>query len=85
MSRQKVEVMLEVLREMSPRDREVLTRFYLREQSQEQICRDMRLTDTQFRLLKSRAKARFGEIGKKKIDKRAFRQILLRTVACLLH
>jgi hypothetical protein len=30
----------------------------------------MGLTDTQFRLLKSRAKARFGELGRKKVTKR---------------
>jgi hypothetical protein len=29
----------------------------------------MDLTETQFRLFKSRAKARFGEIGKKKIPR----------------
>jgi RNA polymerase sigma-70 factor (ECF subfamily) len=37
----------------------------LKEQSQGQICREMDLSETQFRLLKSRAKAKFGEIGKK--------------------
>jgi RNA polymerase sigma-70 factor, ECF subfamily len=35
------------------------------EQSQEQICADMGLSYNQFRLLKSRAKARFGELGKR--------------------
>ena len=63
--REKVDVMLQVLRDMSPRDRDVLTRFYLYENSQEQICREMKLTATQFRLLKSRAKARFSELGRK--------------------
>jgi hypothetical protein len=33
-------------------------RSYLYEQSPEQICREMRLTPTQYRLLKSRSKAR---------------------------
>jgi RNA polymerase sigma-70 factor, ECF subfamily len=65
---QKVDVMLRVLSEMSPRDREVLTRFYLYEQSQELICRDMKLSPTQFRLLKSRAKARFAELGRKTLE-----------------
>ena len=45
--------------------REVLDRFYVLEQSKEKICRDMNLTKTQYRLLKSRAKARFGEMGRK--------------------
>jgi RNA polymerase sigma factor (sigma-70 family) len=55
-----------VMAALSQRDREVLTRFYLQEESQDQICKEMGLTETQFRLLKSRAKARFGELGRKK-------------------
>jgi RNA polymerase sigma-70 factor, ECF subfamily len=61
------ELMQKVLRGISPRDREILTRFYLHEQSQEQICEEMGLTETQFRLLKSRAKARFGAMGKRRL------------------
>jgi len=60
-----------VLHSISKRDREILTRFYLLEQSQEQICAQMNLTETQFRLLKSRAKARFGELGKRRLGRRA--------------
>jgi DNA-directed RNA polymerase specialized sigma24 family protein len=59
--------MVQVLEEISTRDKEILTRFYLRGQSQEKICQEMRLTETQFRLLKSRAKARFGELGRKRL------------------
>jgi RNA polymerase sigma-70 factor, ECF subfamily len=59
-----------VLRSISSRDREILTRFYLMEQSQKEICRQMKLTETQFRLLKSRAKARFGQAGKRKLELR---------------
>lgn len=70
MERQRVEIMEKVLRSVSRRDREILTRFYLLEQSQEQICREMKLTETQFRLLKSRAKARFGELGKRRLQRR---------------
>ena len=33
----------------------------------EEICRDLELTETQFRLIKSRAKARFGEMGKRRL------------------
>ncbi|GIU75022.1 MAG: hypothetical protein KatS3mg004_2109 [Bryobacteraceae bacterium] len=65
---QRVELMLEVLRSISPRDREILTRFYLYEQTQEQICEEMGLTETQFRLLKSRAKARFAELGRRRLS-----------------
>jgi RNA polymerase sigma factor (sigma-70 family) len=63
--RQQEALMRRVLRELCERDRQVLARFYLHEQSQEQICRDMNLSETQFRLLKSRAKARFAELGKR--------------------
>lgn len=59
-----------VLKTISARDREILTRFYLEEQSQEQICQEMSLTETQFRLLKSRAKAKFGELGKRRLERK---------------
>src|SRR5450759_4271126 len=61
--KQKVELMEGILRGISRRDREILTRFYLREQPQAQICLEMDLTETQFRLLKSRAKTRFSDLG----------------------
>jgi RNA polymerase sigma-70 factor, ECF subfamily len=61
------EIARTVLNSMSKRDRKILTRFYLLEQSQQQICSEMNLTGTQFRLLKSRAKARFGELGKRRL------------------
>jgi RNA polymerase sigma-70 factor (ECF subfamily) len=79
-ARQKVELMKAVLRTLSPRDREILERFYLKEEPQEQICREMDLSETQFRLLKSRAKARFGEIGKKKLASGVF-SVLIRSQA----
>lgn len=65
--RQREQIVESVLRGISPRDREILTRFYLMEQTQEQICLSMNLSETQFRLLKSRAKARFGELGRKRL------------------
>jgi RNA polymerase sigma-70 factor (ECF subfamily) len=69
---QEEELAATVMKGISGRDREILTRFYLHEQSQEQICQEMRLTETQFRLLKSRAKARFGELGKRKLTRKNF-------------
>ena len=77
--RQKVEFMASILRSLSERDREILTRFYLDEQPQEQICEEMNLTETQFRLLKSRAKTRFGEMGKRKLQKKPLISLFLRT------
>ncbi len=64
------EVMQQVLASLSVRDREVLARFYLQEQNAERICAEMCLTETQFRLLKSRAKARFAERGKSRFYSR---------------
>jgi RNA polymerase sigma-70 factor (ECF subfamily) len=74
-----------VLGELSVRDREILTRFYLLEQSQDQICSEMGLSETQFRLLKSRAKARFGELGRKKLTHRSLHAVHMRTSAGLSH
>jgi RNA polymerase sigma-70 factor (ECF subfamily) len=68
--RQNEELALRMLRSIGKRDREVLVRFYLQEQSAEEICRAMNLTETQFRLIKSRAKARFGELGKRRFSHR---------------
>jgi RNA polymerase sigma-70 factor, ECF subfamily len=53
--------MVTVLRSMSLRDQEALTRFYFHEQTQERICEEMQLSETEFLLLKARAKASFGE------------------------
>jgi RNA polymerase sigma-70 factor (ECF subfamily) len=61
---------LRVLNSLHQREREVLIRFYLKEQSAEQICREMDLTATQFRLTKSRAKARFSELAKNRLSRR---------------
>lgn len=83
--RQRNELIRRVMAELSERDREILTRFYLREQGQAQICSEMDLTETQFRLLKSRAKARFGELGKKRLAHRILGGIFLRTSAGISH
>lgn len=64
-ARQRIELARKVLSGVSRRDREILNRFYVLEQPQEQICTEMGLSYNQFRLLKSRAKARFGELGKR--------------------
>jgi DNA-directed RNA polymerase specialized sigma24 family protein len=50
---------------ISSRDREILRRFYLLEQPQGLICQEMGLSHNQFRLLKSRAKAKFGKLGQR--------------------
>lgn len=81
MVKQKAELMRSALAALNDRDRDILVRFYLKEQPQEQICREMRLTETQFRLLKSRAKAKFGEIGKKKLASSGMFSVFVRTKA----
>ena len=69
--RQNVELAMRILNTLPRRDREVLMRFYLQEQSPNQICRDLGLTQTQFRLTKSRAKARFTELGQARFARHA--------------
>jgi RNA polymerase sigma-70 factor, ECF subfamily len=68
------ELAMRVLRSIAKRDREVLIRFYLDEQTPDRICREMGLTETQFRLIKSRAKARFGELGKRRFALKSLRK-----------
>jgi RNA polymerase sigma-70 factor (ECF subfamily) len=60
-TRERIERLRVTMRCLRPRDREILERFYLREQRPQQICTEMRLTVTQFRLYKSRAIARCGD------------------------
>jgi len=73
MTNEEEQLAVSVLKGISRRDREILTRFYLQEQTQEQICSDMKLSETQFRLLKSRAKARFGELGRRRLSRKNFK------------
>ena len=75
----------EVLARLTDRDREILTRFYLHEQTAEEVCAQMDLNENQFRLLKSRAKARFGMIGKKNLHQRALGALFVRTSAATSH
>ena len=84
-SRENVALMRRVLESLSQRDREILIRFYLQEETQDQICREMELTETQFRLLKSRAKARFGELGKKKLQQKALGALFVRSYSSIRH
>jgi DNA-directed RNA polymerase specialized sigma24 family protein len=59
---QTVTIMMRVLSKMKKSEYEVLTRFYLLEQAPEQIRKELGLTDNQFNLLKSRAKARLTKL-----------------------
>jgi RNA polymerase sigma factor (sigma-70 family) len=64
---QKRRIVHEILGAMPKRDRDVLERFYVHEQTKEQICREMNLTPTQFRLLKSKAKGTFTKLGQRRL------------------
>jgi RNA polymerase sigma factor (sigma-70 family) len=59
---QRIAAVEQILYALCPRDREILVRFYCDEQDSAQICLEMRLTSTQFRLYKSRALAKCGEL-----------------------
>lgn len=55
-----------VLGTLGGRDRQILERFYFHEQPPGQICQEMGLTSTQFRLYKSRAVARcFARVNRR--------------------
>jgi len=58
------------LARLSEREREILSRFYLREQTEMQIRSEMELTHTQYRLLKWRSKAHFEQLSRKQIAHR---------------
>jgi RNA polymerase sigma factor (sigma-70 family) len=60
--REKVDGVWQVIASLPARDQEILIRFYHRDQDAEQICREMSLTATQFRLGKSRAIAKCGSL-----------------------
>jgi len=56
-SGERISQIRQALGTLCERDREIITRFYLQEEKAEQICAEMNLTATQFRIFKSRAKA----------------------------
>jgi RNA polymerase sigma-70 factor (ECF subfamily) len=71
--RESIDALQRVLRRVCVRDREILMRFYFEEQDLERICKEMRLTPTQFRLYKSRALGRCSLLAGS--DKRPSRSI----------
>jgi RNA polymerase sigma-70 factor (ECF subfamily) len=66
MLRQRAEQVEWLLDELPARDREILTRFYLREQTEDQICSEMAVSGTQFRLVKASTKTTIEESCNKK-------------------
>ena len=70
-AQQQQEIMLRLLGSLPRRDRDVLMRFYLYEQPAEQIQQELNLTETQFRLIKSRAKKRFTHLSQRRFAARS--------------
>lgn len=68
----------EAMAKLPPRRREVLARFYLQNQSAEEIRRELNLTATQFRLLKNRAKNEFGKLARRIAAGKPLGQAVLR-------
>jgi RNA polymerase sigma factor (sigma-70 family) len=85
LERDGLSVARKVLAELNPQQQEILRRFYLEEHTPEQICHDMGLTPTQFRLAKSRALARFAEEGRIHLMRKgrpARRSVIYRSALC---
>jgi hypothetical protein len=59
---------------MPVQQREVLIRFYILEQLPEVIQEELGITPTQFRLIKSRAKARFAELCRAATERKPTRK-----------
>jgi RNA polymerase sigma-70 factor (ECF subfamily) len=72
-------VVTRLLKEMtSPRDREVLVRFYLQEEDRGALCRSLALTELQFNRVIFRARGRFRELLERRgYDKADFLSISL--------
>jgi RNA polymerase sigma-70 factor (ECF subfamily) len=65
MRSQRAAAMKSVFEALPEQHREVLDRFYVRGQKASEICRELGMTDTQFRLLKWRAKERYVALCRK--------------------
>jgi len=66
---ERARILREGLKSLKAHEQEILVRFYLKGQSQEFICQEMELTDTQFRLHKSRSKQKLEAFTAKRLRK----------------
>ena len=80
---ERTKILRDGLQSLKPQEREILTRFYLSGERPEQICQQMNLTETQFRLNKSRSKQKL-EIYTTKRLRTTLRpaQAAMRATAC---
>ena len=67
---ERIECARKMLGELCERDRKILLRFYVHGHSREKIMADLNLTDTQFRLFKWRARARYDELVRRRLSRR---------------
>jgi len=75
-----------ILKTLPEIDQQILVRFYFMEQTVDEICQHLKLSQTQFRLRKNRAKDRFFELTRKAMRRRKlFDQIFLRKPAAAGH
>lgn len=82
LEQEQTDLAVKILAGMNSREQEVLRRFYLLEQDPATIQAEMGLTETQFRLLKCRAKGRFAELGRRKmVRKQGLSSLLLKASA----
>lgn len=66
-TREREQIAARTMRDLKPRDQELLIRYYLCGQLEPQIRDAMRLSPTKFRVRKSRALKRFGEAGQRQL------------------
>lgn len=64
---ERAKILRDGLKSLKPQEQEILTRFYLKGETPEQICAVMKLTETQFRLNKSRSKQKLEAFTAKRL------------------
>jgi uncharacterized protein (DUF2384 family) len=62
LAEERQQVLAKVLGKLAPRDRQILRLIFLKERSPDEICAEMGLTETQYRLLKAQAKAKLVKL-----------------------
>ena len=67
--KEEAEIVRQVIRELRmPRDREILTRYYLYDEERKSICANLSLTNVQFNRVISRALDRFKELYERRLS-----------------
>jgi DNA-directed RNA polymerase specialized sigma24 family protein len=83
-AKERQEIAARVLRSMGARDREMLIRCFLQEQTPEEIRDAMGISETVYRLVKSRARARFEALCREAMLPKRIRSETGRTAAACL-